>query len=73
MFPLNEVENGRHKINFNPAALKPVMDYMKPQGRFRHLSEADVNRIQQRVTEDWEKLKALSQLELNPPGVTDLM
>ena len=73
MFPLYEVENGRHKINFNPAELKPVMDYMKPQGRFRHLSEADVNRIQQRVTEDWEKLKALSQLELNPPGAADLM
>src|SRR5512136_1131468 len=38
MFPLYEVENGIYKINYNPATLKPVADYLKAQGRFRHLS-----------------------------------
>lgn len=71
VFPLYEVENGKHKINYNPDTLKPVTDYLKVQGRFRHLSEADVARIQQRVTEDWEKLKGLAQLECNPPVAAD--
>ncbi len=72
VFPLYEVENGKHKINFNPDKLKPVTDYMKLQSRFRHLSEADMNRIQQRVLEEWEKLKCLAQMECNPPNAADL-
>jgi pyruvate ferredoxin oxidoreductase beta subunit len=73
MFPLYEVENGKHKINVNPDKLKPVTDYMKLQGRYRHLSEADVARIQERVNEDWEKLQDLSRLELTPPGASDFI
>lgn len=63
MFPLYEVENGNHKISVNFDKLKPVTDYLKTQGRFRHLSEGDINHIQQRVEEDWNKLKGLSQFE----------
>jgi pyruvate ferredoxin oxidoreductase beta subunit len=72
MFPLYEVENGKHKINVHPEKLKPVTDYMKLQGRYRHLSEADIAKIQQRVNEDWEKLQDLSRLEVTPPGASDL-
>jgi len=71
MFPLYEVENGKHKINVNPEKLKPVTEYLKAQGRFRHLSEADIDRIQQRVNEDWAKLKDLANLEMVPPGAAD--
>ncbi len=62
MFPLYEVENGKYKMNYNPESLKPVADYLKSQGRFRHLSEAEVNKIQAKVTKDWTKLKELSSL-----------
>jgi pyruvate ferredoxin oxidoreductase beta subunit len=72
MFPLYEVENGKHKINVNPEKLKPVTDYMKLQGRYRHLSEADIAKIQERVNEDWKKLQDLSKLEVAPPGASDL-
>jgi pyruvate ferredoxin oxidoreductase beta subunit len=71
MFPLYEVENGKHKISVNPDKLKPVADYMKSQGRFRHLSEADITHIQQRVNEEWAKLKDLANLECVPPGPAD--
>jgi len=71
VFPLYEVENGKHKISLNPEKLKPVSEYMKTQGRFRHLSEADVNRIQIRVTDEWEKLKNLAKMESNPPLAAD--
>ena len=65
MFPLYEVENGIYKINYNPATLKPVADYLKAQGRFRHLSETEINFIQQKVDKEWAKLKGLASL---PPG-----
>ena len=71
MFPLYEVENGKYKININPENLKPVADYLKSQGRFRHLSETEINRIQQKVNEEWTKLRGLSNLECVPPSATD--
>jgi pyruvate ferredoxin oxidoreductase beta subunit len=60
MFPLYEVENGKYSLSVMPDALKPITDYTKLQGRFRHLSEADLKRIQDRVNLEWEKLKRLS-------------
>ena len=57
IFPLYEVENGQYRLSFDFPKLRPVTDYMKPQGRFRHLSPNDINKIQTRVTEEYEKLK----------------
>jgi len=57
IFPLYEVENGKYKLNFDFPELKPVTDYMKLQGRFRHLSEDILEKIQQRVTADYAELK----------------
>ena len=57
IFPLYEVENGKYKISVDLPKLRPVTDYMKLQGRFRHLSEEVIGQIQQRVTEDYAKLK----------------
>ena len=57
IFPLYEVENGKYKLNVAPPKLKPVSDYLKLQGRFRHLSEDTINEIQQRVNEEYAKLK----------------
>ncbi|MBA7477316.1 Oxalate oxidoreductase subunit beta [subsurface metagenome] len=56
IFPLYEVENGEYKLNVNPPKLKPVTDYLKLQGRFRHLSEETVREIQQRVDKEYTKL-----------------
>jgi len=57
VFPIYEVENGQYKLNVNPTQLKPVSEYLKLQGRFRHLSEDAVEQIQQRVTKEYAKLK----------------
>jgi pyruvate/2-oxoacid:ferredoxin oxidoreductase beta subunit len=62
MFPLYEVENGNYKLNYNPEALKPVADYLKGQGRFRHLTENEIAKIQDKVNQDWQKLKNLASL-----------
>ena len=57
IFPLYEVENGKYKLNFDFPELRPVADYLKLQGRFRHLSEDLIAKIQQRVTADYAALK----------------
>jgi len=56
IFPLYEVENGEYKLSFNFPQLRPVRDYMKPQGRFRHLSEETIKEIQNRVDKDYARL-----------------
>jgi pyruvate ferredoxin oxidoreductase beta subunit len=56
MFPLYEVENGVYKMSLNLPKLRPVKDYLKIQGRFRHLSDAVIQQIQERVEIEYQKL-----------------
>jgi len=58
VFPLYEVENGIWKLSRKPKQLKPVADYFKGQGRYRHLDEKLTALIQERVDQRWEKLLA---------------
>ena len=62
VFPLYEVDKGRYRITVDVPKLRPVGDYLKPQGRFRHLTPALVEQIQKRVTAEWEKLRAKAAL-----------
>jgi pyruvate ferredoxin oxidoreductase beta subunit len=57
MFPLYEVEDGKYKLSIDLPKLRPVTDYLKLQGRFRHLSEDIIDEIQQRTNEEYAKLK----------------
>ena len=62
VFPLYEVEDGRYRITYSPEPLRPVANYIKGQGRFRHLKEEDIALIQNRTTAEWEELKYLCGL-----------
>jgi len=56
IFPLYEVEDGeRLTINVKPE-FRPVRDYLKMQGRFNHLTDEDIESIQQNVEKTWNKL-----------------
>jgi pyruvate/2-oxoacid:ferredoxin oxidoreductase beta subunit len=56
IFPLYEVEDGlRYTINYKPREYL-VREYFRLQGRFRHLTDQDIDQIQQMVNEDWELL-----------------
>jgi pyruvate ferredoxin oxidoreductase beta subunit len=57
IFPLYEVEDGKYKLSLDFPELRPVTDYLKLQGRFRHLSEDVMNEIQQRTNKEYAKLK----------------
>jgi pyruvate ferredoxin oxidoreductase beta subunit len=58
IFPLYEVVNGKYKITVEPSPMRPVQDYLKLQGRFRHLSEGNVKEIQAHINSEYAKLKA---------------
>ena len=53
-WPLLEVEDGVLKINMRPRELKPIEEYLKHQGRFRHLTKEQIADIQDEVKKDWE-------------------
>lgn len=56
MWLLYEIENGEFKLNVEPKML-PVKEYLMKQGRFKHLTEEDIERIQRKVREDYEYVK----------------
>jgi pyruvate ferredoxin oxidoreductase beta subunit len=57
IFPLYEVESGRYHLSMDFPKLKPIKEYIKFQGRFRHLSDDMIEEIEKRVQKDYEALK----------------
>ena len=59
-WPLFEVEYGVWKLNYKPREKKPVEEWLKTQGRFRHLFQPKfryvIGELQARVDEEWELL-----------------
>jgi len=56
VFPLLEVEHGeRWRVTVDPAG-DPVEPYIRRQGRFRHLTDAQIRYIQDETDARWERL-----------------
>jgi pyruvate/2-oxoacid:ferredoxin oxidoreductase beta subunit len=56
-FPIYEVEDGeKYTINIEPKGL-PINDYLKLQGRFRHMNDQQRESTQRSVTKNWEWIK----------------
>lgn len=65
VFPLYEVEDGKYRITIKmPEKLRPIEDYLKIQGRFRHLGADEIKMIQERVNQEYKKL--MSKVEYLP-------
>ncbi len=56
IWPLYEVVDGVWKVTYKPRKKRPVADFLKAQGRFRHLTEEMIQEYQERVDKDWEEL-----------------
>jgi len=56
VFPLYEVIDGQYVLSRKVAKPKPITEYFKPQRRFRHLTEADVAKIQERIDAEYEDI-----------------
>ena len=62
IFPLYEVENGiKYTLSYTPRGV-PVTDYTRLQGRFRHLTEQELDGMQKRVDYEWDLL--MKKIEL---------
>ncbi|MGI6189376.1 MAG: pyruvate ferredoxin oxidoreductase [Clostridiales bacterium] len=63
VWPLYEVIEGKFVLNYKPRKKIPVVDYLKPQGRFRHLftkeNEGLLEELQQEVDRRWNRLLEL--------------
>jgi 2-oxoisovalerate ferredoxin oxidoreductase beta subunit len=62
VFPIYEVEDGHYKITKKINKFTPVEEYLKEQGRFRHLSADEVGHIQKSVNQNWDRLLKLEQI-----------
>lgn len=66
-WPLYEIENGVTKVTFKPKEKKPLVDFLKPQGRFKHLfapeNENMVKNFQEMVDKEWGALLKASGTE----------
>lgn len=62
VFPLLEIENGtKLTINRNPKR-KPLEQYVKAQGRFKHMTAADIDHFRGYVEKRWERLQYLADI-----------
>lgn len=64
VWPLYEVIEGEYNLTYRPKNKVPVADYLKSQGRFRHLFKSDEGEamladLQKEVDRRWEKLLKL--------------
>lgn len=59
-WPLFEVENGNWKINYKPKEKLPITDWIKQQGRFKHLFKGNnteiIEKLQAEVDRKWDEL-----------------
>jgi len=61
MWVLFEIERGKFKLNppsdqlIEKAKRKPVKEYLTLQGRFRKLTEEDIEKTQKWIDKDWER------------------
>lgn len=70
MFPLFEVEDGVFRLTGISKTLvkksrrKPVKLYLEAQGRFKHLKEEDILRIQEWVDMQWERYAEMNNKKI---------
>jgi len=72
VWPLYEIEDGKLTINYKPREKKPMQEWLKSQGRFRHLfspkNEYLIEEIQQDIDRKWQKLLALEAMGAEESG-----
>ncbi len=62
-FPLYEVENGNYKLSMKIPKPTPLEEFLKPQGRFRHLFAPqftkDLEELKRQVESNWNRVARL--------------
>ncbi len=62
-WPVYEVEKGKYKLNIKVPRPKPLVEFLKLQGRFRHLFQPEfqheIEVLQRWVDENWKRITSL--------------
>ena len=65
-WPLYEIIKGKYHVNWATEKPKPVEEFLKTQGRFKHLfsakNKAIIDQIQKEVDEEWLRLVNLAEV-----------
>ncbi len=70
IYPLLEItENGQKLEVWKDFEPTPLAEYMKAQGRFRHLGDAEIAGIEKDVEAKWERLLAKEKMLASIPGL----
>jgi pyruvate ferredoxin oxidoreductase beta subunit len=64
VFPLYEVVDGKYRLTHTVEERRPVEEYLRPQGRFRHLTPDLIKIIQERIDADYHKLIAKTHISV---------
>jgi pyruvate ferredoxin oxidoreductase beta subunit len=62
--PLYEIENGVLTFTKKPSQFKPIEQFLKTQGRFKHMTPDEIKEVQQHVDEEFEKLLKLEETKV---------
>lgn len=67
-WPLYEIENGVHKITVKPRKFKPIEDFLKAQGRFKHMFNEEnkwmIEKLKEEIYKRWNRLIKLEEVGL---------
>lgn len=61
-FPLYEIINGQYVLGKHKKNAKPVEEYLKKQGRFKHLNSSQIQEIQDQIGINFRKLEQLAEM-----------
>ena len=61
VFPLYEIERSRYHLSIDFPKLRPLKEYTRLQGRFRHLTDEMIEEIEKRVHQEYEELRAKAE------------
>jgi pyruvate ferredoxin oxidoreductase beta subunit len=59
-----EIEDGKMKITKRIPKRKPVEEYLKLQGRFKHLQPTELEKIQKHVDSENERLEKIEKSDI---------
>ena len=62
-FPLYEIENGKLRVTVKPPKKRPLKDYLSIQGRFRHLSDEEIEKMEKEAIDWWNRLLEMEKME----------
>ena len=73
-FPVYEVENGTYKLSIKVPKPVPLEEFLKPQGRFRHLFAPEfashLEELKRQVESNWTRISRLTGEPTAPPAAS---